>query len=305
MRKFVILVFVLAAFAVTVFADEWIVINEWPVYEVLSNPDDPEDTFAFGLAWKDDLIYVQSWNPDTVWEVPPWFTNLYIYNESGNYQGTQFSSDLDDIDCSGVDWKGDSDHGGVGWYMGGRREATMYFTAEDGSSYTDFAGPSNFDRMYGVAHNPDNDMLYVSDDSTGWAGWGYLDGSGLVTSWTQENVGFMYCAMKYGSVGRSNYLMAIFREYGVYNYSQLHIYTLHSDGEPRDIYVPDIIIDFGDYFYYPGDFCYDGEYMWLLDQNKDGAGGLDYVAQIDLPGFSDGIVNIQPASLGNIKAQFR
>jgi hypothetical protein len=303
MRMFVALLFVVTA--VSSFGQDWVLIDEWPVPEVLSNPDDETDTFAFGLAWKDDLIYVQSWNPDTIWPEPPWYTNLYVYDESGNYQGTQFSSDLDQIDCSCVDWKGDSDHGGEGWYMGARMVSTMYFTAEDGSSYDEFAGPSNFSRMYGVAHNPDNDMLYVSDDSTGWAGWGYLDGSGHVTSWVQENVGFMYCSMKYVPVGRSNYLIAVYREFGVYEYSQLHIFTLNSNGEPRNIYSPDIIIDFGDFFYYPGDFSYDGEYMWLLDQNKDGAGGLDYVAQIDLPGFDDGIVNIKPASLGQIKAQFR
>lgn len=303
MRLFVALIFVVAA--VTSFADDWVLLGDWPLTDMLHAPDDDTNQFAFGLAWKDGLIYVQSWNPEDFWADPPWYTNLYVYNESGVYQGTQFSSDIDDIDCSGVDWKGDSDHGDTAWYMGGRREATMYFTAEDGSSYTEFAGPSNFSRMYGVAHNPDNDMLYVSDDSTGWAGWGYLDGSGLVTSWTQENVGFMYCAMKYVAVGRSNYLMAIFREYGVYSNSQLHIFTLNSNGEPRNIYSPDIIIDFGDYFYYPADFDWDGEYMWLLDQNKGGAGGVDYVAKLDLPGFNDGIVNIKPASLGQIKAQFR
>jgi hypothetical protein len=289
------MVCVLLTFVVAVSASGWSIVSDFPCPEVAN------EERGFGLAWRDNEVYVACWNYEE-----PWYTNLFVYDESGNYQGEHFPTGLTDIDISGIDWKGDADHGGMGWYGGGRQDPTMYLIADDGSSYTDFAGPTGFDRMYGVAHNPDNDILYVSDDSSGWVGWGYVDGSGLVTSWTQENVGFMYCAMKYVPAGRSNYLMAIYREYGVYEFSQLHIFTLNSNGEPIDIYDPYIIIDFGDYFYYPADFDWDGEYMWLLDQNRGGdPNTLDYACKMDIPEFGEGVVNITPASLGNIKAQFK
>jgi hypothetical protein len=292
MRLFLVFVFVAAA--ITAFAQDWVFIDDFPCEEVAN------EQRGFGLAYRDNEIFVACWN-----YYEPWYTNLFVYDLDGNYQGEHFAAGFDDIDISGIDWKSDSDHGGEGWYGGGRQAPDMYLIAEDGSSYDYFAGPPNFTRMYGVAHNPDNDMLYVSDFMSGWAGWGYLDGSGHVTSWTEEAVGLTYSAMKYASVGRSNYLMAIYRDAG-YQYHELHIFTLNSNGEPRNIYSPDITIEFGDAFYYLGDFDYDGDYMWLLDQNKEGEGTtLDFVAQIDLPGFDDGIVNIQPASLGSIKAQFR
>lgn len=297
-----LLVFLTLAVTFSVYA--WMELDAWPVPDVTHNPNDETDTFAYGLAWKDSLLYVQSWNPDSIWPNPPWYTNLFIYDESGNYQGTQFSSDIDDIDCSGVDWKGDTDHGGVGWYMGARREPKLYLTAENGSSYTSFAGPSYFSRLYGVAHNPDNDILYVSDFMTGFVAWGALDGSGHVTSWTQESVGVTYNALKYVSLGRTQYLLAQYRDANQWNH-RLDIFSLSADGIPHDIYIPDVSIDFTTYYYYLGDIDFDGEYLWVLDQNRGGESGLDYVMKLDIPEFTAGVANIQPASFGAIKAQFR
>ncbi len=292
--------FLLLAVVVSATATDWRVLSEWEVPEVFADPDDATNIFAFGLAYADSNIYVSSWNPDEIFPDPPWVTNLYVYDESGNYQGTQFSSDITDIDVSGVDYDG------TDWYMGKRRESTestIYLVAGDGSSYTSFAGPATFNRLYGVAYNPDNSILYVSDWSTGNIAWGSVGGSGHVTSWTEVSIGINLGALVYGSANGNDYLFGVEREQ--YFYSGLHIWELDGSGQPDDYYLPDDFINFGEYFYYPGDIDWDGEYLWVLNQNVDGAGGMDAVTKIALPGYSDYLINITPASLGEIKAKFR
>ncbi|UCE26733.1 MAG: hypothetical protein JSW52_10365 [Candidatus Coatesbacteria bacterium] len=284
------------AFTFPVSATDWGHLGDFPCPEVAN------EERGFGLAWRDSEVFVACWNAEAT---PPWYTNLFVYDESGNYQGEHFPTELTDIDISGLDWKSDADHGGMGWYAGGRQEPTIYLIADDGSSYDSFAGPSNFDRIYGVAHNPDDDMFYTSDFITGWVGWGDLDGSGAVSSWNQENPGITYNSMKYVPGTGTDYLFAIYRGELDTWIHEVHIFSLDGSGVPNDIYVPDQIIDFGNYFYYLGDFDWDGEHMWLLDQNKGGGDAtLDYVAKIALTGFSPD-TNIVPTSLGHIKAQFK
>ncbi|UCE26732.1 MAG: hypothetical protein JSW52_10360 [Candidatus Coatesbacteria bacterium] len=297
------------AFAFPVSATDWYILDSWDVPEVPGNPDNPTDySHAFGLAYRDSEIYVGHFNSEDLYPGPPFETNLWVYDMSGNYQGKHFPSDITDIDTGCVDWKEDADHGGTGWYMSDRRGVGVYFVADNGSSYTYFAAPPNFtERTYGVAHNPDDDMLYVSNWITSWFGYGSLDGSGHVTSWTQEDPGFRYNALKYVSVGGTDYLLAQDRGDLDSWDNSLHIFILDGSGVPN-IYVPDVVIDYnegGQLIYYPGDISWDGDNFWMLDQNKLAEDGSDWPTKIALPDLSSYTVNITPASLGNIKAQFR
>jgi len=297
------------AVAVSVSATDWYILDYWDVPEVPGNPDSSTDySHAFGLAYRDSEIYVGHFNDEDLYPGPPFETNLWVYDMDGNYQGKHFSSDVTDIDTCCVDWKGDADHGGTGWYMSNRRAIEFFLVADNGSSYTSFPGPSNFsDRSYGVAHNPDDDILYVSNWMSTWFAWGYLDGSGHVTSWTQEDPGFRYNALKYVSVGGTDYLLAQDRGDLDSWDNYLHIFILDASGVP-DIYSPDVIIEYnegGDLIYYPGDISWDGDNFWMLDQNRLNEDGSDYPTEIALPGLSSYTVNITPASLGHIKAQFK
>jgi|GEM_PF-934686 len=302
-------VFLMLVVAASVSATDWYILDYWDVPEVPGDPDSSTDfSHAFGLAYRDSEIYVSHFNADELYPDPPFLTNLWVYDMDGNYQCKHFPSDITDIDTGCVDWKGDADHGGTGWYMGNRRDIEVFFVADNGSSYTSFAGPSNFSGwMYGMAHNPDNDMLYVSNwvNESGWIAWGSLNGSGHVTTWTQNDNGFPYNALKYVSVGGASYLFAQYRGLNGSWDNSLHIYNLDASGIPEDIYVPDEIIDYNEEFYYPGDISWDGDNFWMLDQNRLNEDGSDYPTEIALPGFSSYTVNITPASLGHIKAQFK
>ena len=293
--------------AASVYATDWYILDYWECPEVPGNPDSPTDiSHAFGLVYRDSEIYVSHWNEETLYPDPPFLTNLWVYDVDGNYQGKHFPSDITDIDTGCVDWKGDADHGGMGWYMGNRRDIEIFFVADNGSSYTSFAGPSNFtQRTYGVAHNPDDDMMYVSNWITSWIAWGPLDGSGHVTSWTQHDTGFTYNALQYVSVDGTDYLLAQSRgELDSWD-NALHVFILDASGVPNDIYIPDEVIDYEGEIYYPGDISWDGDNFWMLDQNRLNESGSDYPTKIALPWLSSYTVNIQPASLGEIKAQFR
>jgi len=305
MRAFLALA--LTLFAVCAMATDWYILDYWDVPEVPGDPDSSTDfSHAYGLAYRDSEIYVSHWNPDEQYPDPPFVTNLWVYDMDGNFQGTHFPSDITDIDVGNVDWKGDADHGGTGWYMGNRRDIEIFLVADNGSSYTSFAGPPNFTGwMYGIAHNPDDDILYVSNWLSTWIAWGPLNGSGHVTTWTQEDPGFRYNALQYISVGGTDYLLAQLRgDDGSWDNS-LHVFSLDASGIPNDIYVPDEIIDYNEEFYYPGDISWDGDNFWMLDQNRLNEDGSDYPTEIALPGLSSYTVNITPASLGNIKAQFK
>jgi hypothetical protein len=307
MRTFFALI--LTLFSVCATATDWYVLDYWDVPEIPGDPENPDDySHAFGLAYRDSEIYVSHWNSNELYPDPPFLTNLWVYDMDGDYQGKHFPSDITDIDTGCVDWKADSDHGGTGWYMGNRRGVEVFFVADNGSSYTSFPGPSNFsERIYGVAHNPDNDVLYVSNwvNESGRIAWGSIDGSGHVTSWTQEDPGFPYNALKYVSVGGASYFLAQYRGLEGSWDNTLHVFSLNSSGIPNDIYVPDEIIDYDEEFFYPGDISWDGDNFWMLDQNRLNDDGSDWPTEIALPGFSSYTVNITPASFGNIKAQFR
>jgi hypothetical protein len=289
---------------------DWYILDYWDVPEIPGNPDSPTDiSHAFGLACRDGYVYVGHFNDEDLYPPEgPFETNLWVYDENGNYQGKHFPSDITDIDTGCVDWKGDADHGGMGWYMGNRRDIEVFFVADNGSSYTSFVGPSNFTtRTYGMAHNPDDDMLYVSNWITSWSAWGSLGGSGHVTSWTQEDPGFRYNALKYVSVNGTDYLLAQDRNDIDTWDNYLHIFVLDASGIP-DIYSPDVIIEYNEdsqLIYYPGDISWDGDNFWMLDQNRLNEDGSDYPTEIALPGLSSYTVNITPMSLGQIKAQFR
>lgn len=295
--------------AVSALATDWYVLDSWDVPEVPGNPDSPTDySHAYALACRGNEIYVGHFNADDLYEGPPYLTNLWVYDENGNYQGKHFPSDITEIDTGCVDWKEDADHGGIGWYMGNRRDIEVFFVADNGSSYTSFAGPSNFTtRTYGIAHNPDDDILYVSNWMSSWFAYGSLDGSGHVTSWNQEDPGFRYNALKYVSVGGTDYLLAQERgDDGTWD-NYLHIFVLDASGIPN-IYSPDVIIEYNEdsqLIYYPGDISWDGDNFWMLDQNRLAEDGSDWPTKIALPGLSSYTVNIKPASLGQIKAQFR
>jgi hypothetical protein len=304
-----ILVLALTLFAVCAMATDWYILDYWDVPEVPGDPDSSTDfSHAFGLAYRDSEIYVGHFNDEDLYPAPPFETNLWVYDMDGNYQGKHFASDITDIDTGCVDWKEDADHGGMGWYMGNRRDIEVFFVADNGSSYTSFSGPPNFsERTYGIAHNPDDDMLYCSNWITSWFAYGSLDGSGHVTSWTQEDPGFTYNALKYVSVGGTDYLLA--QDRGILDSwdNYLHIFVLDASGVP-DIYTPDVIIEYNEeslLIYYPGDISWDGDNFWMLDQNRLNEDGSDWPTEIALPGLSSYTVNITPASLGHIKAQFK
>jgi hypothetical protein len=274
-------------------AADWYVVNEWEITAV------PEDD-SFGLDWKDDHICVMNRHTGG-----PYKTNIYIHSEDGFYLYEQFDQALD-INCTGLDWKNDWDHGGKGWYLGAMGISKVFFVNENGTSYTEFDGPTDFNLIYGVVHNQDDDILYVSDwSATGRIAWGYLDNNGHVTSWTEEGVGLKYGALEYvRNSSAHDYLFGLYREVGYWD-SEIHIWELDANGNPVDIYSPDDIVDFGDVFYFPGDIGWDGDCIWLLNQNYEDMADPDAVTEIALPDYLSDLTVITPTSFGRVKAQFR
>lgn len=281
--------------AVLVSATDWRVVDQWEVFGVT-------DDHAWGLTKQDGSdIYIGNWHVDDDYE---WETNIFVYQDDGDFQGELFDNPISDFDISGVEYKGDADHGGTGWYMGHRREATMYFVAEDGTSYTTFSGPGSFDRMFGVTYNAENDILYVTDWLTQQIAWGTVDSSGHVTSWNSESFGYDIGGLAYGVANGTKYLFGVerYRDARFWD-AGLNVWELDASGQPLDIYIPIDYFNF-DAFYFPGGVFWDGDFLWMLNQNYDET-NIDAVTKIALPGYSDYLVNITPASLGNIKAQFR
>ncbi|UCE26731.1 MAG: hypothetical protein JSW52_10355 [Candidatus Coatesbacteria bacterium] len=287
---------ILLVAVISAVATDWRIVDEWEVWGVT-------DDHAWGLTKKDGSdIYLANWHPDDITE---WETNIFVYEEDGTYQGELFDTPITDFDACGVVWKGDSDHGGVGWYMGSRRDSNVFFVAEDGTSYTSFSGPGTFGNVFGVTYNAENDILYVTDWESARIAWGTVDSSGHVTSWNTENFGFDIGGLAYGVADGTKYLFGIERyRDGRYWDAGLNVWELDASGQPLDIYVPIDYFNF-DVFYFPGGIFWDGDFLWMLNQNYDGATNPDKVTKIALPGYSDYLVNITPASLGNIKAQFR
>lgn len=271
---------------------DWYIVKEW---EIVVVPDDR----SFGLDWKEGQIYVVNWHL-----LPPYATNLYVHTEDGYFLYEQLDENLN-IDCAGLDWKNDWDHGGKGWYLGSKNESMVYFVNENGTGYWEFYGPTNFNRVYGVVHNQDDDILYVSDWSAGRIAWGSLSDTGCVSSWTEETVGSKYCALEYiRNSGGNYYLLGLNRSYDYWD-SELHIWKLDDDGIPNDVYEPDDVAYFGDTFYYPGDIGWDNENIWLLNQDYEGTAYPDAVTEIALPDYLSDLTVITPMSFGKVKTQFR
>jgi hypothetical protein len=279
-------------------AADWYVVDEWEI------PSVPED-LSFGLEWRDNLIYIVNWDYDFE---GPYSTNLYVHDESGNYIGLQYPDDLTDINCAGLDWKYDTDHGGKGWYLGSEQGNTVYFVEENGGFYSSFNGHSTFGRVTGVAHNPDDDMLYISDSGSTRIAWGTIDGSGRCTSWHMEHLPLTrYEALEYVRNSRgTDYLFGLYIAFGdPLSSRELHIWELAVDGVPVDIFNPDDIADFGDAFYYACDIGWDGDNLWLSHYDTDGRIVYDVVSKIDLPDYSSEYTVIKPMSFGRVKIQFR
>lgn len=272
-------------------AADWYIVDEWDV--IVPNRK------AFGIDWDDEKVYIVNW-----YESPPYNTDIRIYTEYGFYLGGQFEFTLN-INCTGLDRKADRDHGGTGWYLGSRDGSAIYLVNENGTGYYEFPGPADFDLVYGVVHNQDNDILYISDWSTGRIAWGNLEDMGYVLSWTEKNVGAKYCALEYiRNSGGDYYLLGLNRSSDYWD-SELHIWKLNDNGIPEDIYEPDDVADFGDTFYYPADIGWDNDNIWLLNQDYDGITDIDYVTEIALPEYFSDVTTIKPVSFGKVKARFR
>ncbi|UCE26734.1 MAG: hypothetical protein JSW52_10370 [Candidatus Coatesbacteria bacterium] len=283
--------------AVIASATDWGTLDEWIVYE---------DEYIFGLTSKGDgKIYLTSYSfdydPVQVWR----------YSADGTFEGIELTVVGGGYSASGLCYINDGSVGGEMWLIGGLTSNIVYIVDSSGNDLGAFAAPATWDNIHGIAYNPDNDLLYLSysPDVTlsGSVAWDTFTGPGFTPSWTESTSTDTFSGLSYGDVGGAKYLFAMRRDRVSYWDSMVYIWTLDGSGLPTDIYIPDDIIAFGDdYMPVPGNIYWDGDYLWVNNQNHSDPDVLeDAIAEIWLNGYSPGDTNITPASLGHIKAQFK
>jgi hypothetical protein len=282
---------------VSVFATNWGTLDEWVVYE---------DEYIFGLALKGDgKIYLTSYGNTYI---PPL---IFRYSASGTYEGLELTVTSGDYSAGGICYINDASVGGEMWLIAGLNTNVIYIIDTSGNELGSFLAPASWDNIHGVAYNPDDDLLYLSwspaDTLEGAVAWDTFTGVGFSPSWTENTSTETISGLTYGEAGGTNYLFGTRRDRISYWDSKVYVWNLDGSGAPNDIYSPDDIFEFGSgYMPVPGNICWDGDYLWVNNQNHIDPETLeDAIAKIWLNGYSPGTTNIKPASFGQIKAQFR
>jgi hypothetical protein len=283
--------------AVSVSATDWGTLVEWIVYE---------DEYIFGLTSKGDgKIYLTSYSFDYD---PP---QIWRYSADGTYEGVEMTVSEPGYSASAICYINDGSVGGEMWLIAGLATNIIYVVDTSGNELDAFGAPATWDNIHGIAYNPDSDAICLSysPDGTlsGDVAWDTFTGVGFTPSWTENSSTDTFSGLSYGEAMGTNYLFGMRRDRVGYWDSMVYVWTLDGSGFPTDIYLPDDIIAFGgDYMPVPGNIYWDGDYLWVNNQNHTDPEVLeDSIAQIWLNGYSPGTTNIVPASLGNIKARFR
>jgi hypothetical protein len=283
--------------AVSVSATDWGTLSEWVIYE---------DEYIFGLASKGDgKIYLTSYSDD----YDP--VQVWRYSAEGTFEGIELTVVGGGYSASAICYINDASVGGEMWLIAGLSTNIIYIVDASGNDLGAFGAPAAWDNIHGMAYNPDNDVLYLSysPDGTlsGDVAWDTFTGPGFSPSWTEYASTDTFSGLSYGDAGGTNYLFGMRRDRVDHWDSMVYIWTLDGSGFPTDIDLPDDIIAFGSsYMPVPGNINWDGDYLWVNNQNHINPEILeDSIAKIWLNGYSPGTTNIVPASLGNIKARFK
>jgi hypothetical protein len=304
MKKVLTLAVVFAAVATIAFAQtrgEYTAGGGEPDYDgrdvtLIQTWDYTQSDYAYGLGIKYEgigagNIWITDWS-----DGDPVDSGLYEFNRSGAQQsGFIPAIDVDSTqDCA---YMIDDDLWAVGYYNG------SYVDFYDDSGYLNSVdGPAGWDIVWGVAYsNDENDLIYVGQDDV--IAYGTFVDPDTPITWTELSIGAgagrvsglgYYAPLERTSYGR--YLFGVVRT----TTAAVYVWNVNDAGVPQ-VAEPAYILDISPFLASGGSgtggCAWDGEHLWVLDQFTP-----DYVLEFDL-GLDD--TNIEPMSLGNIKASFR
>lgn len=237
----------------------------------------------YGLAIKDDTtnsIWVSSWGLEEVFE----FTM-----DTGSMTGNSWTFSASDCDMDDMAYV---PYSGGGQWLGGNYGPSWVSAWNEGGTFLDsFDGDAGWERVYGVAVSDDYDMVYASDalSTISEMGYGSYDGNpSNPVSWTTFSFDGVFGLAVYED------LLFAFCAYTI-GFENIFIFQLDGSGvpDPTPIWSCAFMETGADS---GGGIDYDGTNLYVMPQNE-----YLYKCSINYP---DPFPNVQPTSIGVIKAMF-